>query len=601
MIINKNKIVKLLLGVSGLFTLVSCNDSFMDRFPETDITDKVFFATTGDLETYTNGMYGYIGSSYWDVASDNTLYVDDAGIYKKMRGEISSKNSGVWEWDKIRSVNYMLNKTGTVKGNIEDINHYIGIARMFRAHLYYNMVKTYSDVPWYSRDLQTNDTELLFKPQDPRTLVVDSIMNDLDFAVKNIKDGTSKTRIFKNTALAIQARIALHEGTFRKYHPELELNDGDKYLTIAADACSKIMETNSYELSKSKQGEIDAYEALFCSLDLTQNKEMIFVEDYDKALGRQHNAQAMFDWTSGLSRDLMEDYLVIENNKVKPFHEVPGYKTKTVLEIFENRDPRLGQTFMKPGFIRPGNTEAYRPKLGMGGYPQVKFSPRSFDQIGWDKSYTDLPIIRYPEVLLIYAEAKAELGTFTQEDMTKTIDLIRERAGVPVSTLSEWNANIDPVQEQRYSNVNSVQKAAVLEIRRERRIELACEGFRYNDLMRWGCGKLMEKVPEGSYIDKFGYHDITGDGQPDIAIVATKADADNIPAADKEKYKLTVYTLAGNTFELTDGTKGYIRLVSQVGKFTFIEPKYYYTPIDDKDIVLNKYLVQNKFWVSTGK
>lgn len=601
MIINKNKIVKSLLGVFGILTLASCNDSFMDRFPETDITDKVFFSTPSDLETYTNGMYDYIGSSYWDVASDNVLYVEESGIYSKMRGEVSSKNAGQWNWEKIRSINYMLNKTGTVKGNIEDINHYIGIARMFRAYLYYNMVKTYSDVPWYSRDLQTNDTELLYKPQDPRTLVVDSIMKDLDFAVTYIKKGESRTRIFKNTALAIQARIALHEGTFRKYHPELGLNDGDKYLTIAAEASGKIMETGLYELSKSKQGEIDAYEALFCSLDLTQNKEMIFMEDYDKALGRMHNAQAMFDWTSGLSRDLMEDYLVIEDDKVKPFHETPGYNTKSIVEIFENRDPRLGQTFMKPGFTRPGNSEAHRAKLGMGGYPQVKFSPRSYDQIDWGKSYTDLPIIRYAEVLLMYAEAKAELGTFSQDDMTKTIDLIRQRAGVPVSTLSEWNAYIDPVQEQRYSNVSSSQKAAILEIRRERRIELACEGFRFNDLMRWGCGKLMEKAPEGSYIDKLGYHDITGDGQPDIAIVATKADADNIPAADKEKYKLTVYTLEGNTIELTEGTKGYIRLVSQVGKFTFIEPKYYYSAIDEKDIVLNPNLVQNKYWVSTGK
>lgn len=596
--LNINKIAKTVFCIAGIMSLASCNDSYMDRFPETSITDRVFFNSPKDLETFTNGMYGYIGSNYWDVASDNVVYIENSSIYNMMRGEVNEKNAGKWSgsWSSIRTVNYMLNRTDRVQGDLVEKNHYIGIARMFRAQLYYNLVKKYSDVPWYSSDLQTTDTELLYKTQDSRAVVVDSIMEDLDFAVENIKSGSSKTRIFKNAALAIQARIALNEGTFRKYHPELNLSNGDQFLQIAADACKKIMDSKSYSLSKAKQGDIPAYESLFCSLDLTQNSEMILIEDYDKTLGRMHNAQAMFDWTTSLSRDLMEDYLVIKDGKVIPFQQVENYDKKTVLEIFDNRDPRLGQTFMMPGFTRAGAPLPARPKLSLGGYPQVKFSPRSYDQISWGLSYTDLPVIRYAEVLLMYAEAKAELGTFTQTDMDATINLIRQRAGVPTSTLSEWLTTIDPVQANRYANVNSSQKGAVLEIRRERRIELACEGFRYGDLMRWANGKLLEKAPEGCYIDKLGYHDITGDGLPDIAVVATQADASQIPQADKDKYKLTVYVLAGNTFDLTEGTKGYIRQISQVGKFHFEEPKYYYYPLDEQDILVNENLVQNKYW-----
>lgn len=596
--LNINKIAKTVFCIAGIMSLASCNDSYMDRFPETSITDRVFFNSPKDLETFTNGMYGYIGSNYWDVASDNVVYIENSSIYNMMRGEVNEKNAGKWSgsWSSIRTVNYMLNRTDRVQGDLVEKNHYIGIARMFRAQLYYNLVKKYSDVPWYSSDLQTTDTELLYKTQDSRAVVVDSIMEDLDFAVENIKCGSSKTRIFKNAALAIQARIALNEGTFRKYHPELNLSNGDQFLQIAADACKKIMDSKSYSLSKAKQGDIPAYESLFCSLDLTQNSEMILIEDYDKTLGRMHNAQAMFDWTTSLSRDLMEDYLVIKDGKVIPFQQVENYDKKTVLEIFDNRDPRLGQTFMMPGFTRAGAPLPARPKLSLGGYPQVKFSPRSYDQISWGLSYTDLPVIRYAEVLLMYAEAKAELGTFTQTDMDATINLIRQRAGVPTSTLSEWLTTIDPVQANRYANVNSSQKGAVLEIRRERRIELACEGFRYGDLMRWANGKLLEKAPEGCYIDKLGYHDITGDGLPDIAVVATQADASQIPQADKDKYKLTVYVLAGNTFDLTEGTKGYIRQISQVGKFHFEEPKYYYYPLDEQDILVNENLVQNKYW-----
>lgn len=596
----KQKYINLFRSIfvlAGLTCLMSCNDSFMDRFPETNITEAVFFTTPEDLKTYTNGMYGYIGSGYWDLGTDNTLYIEEPAIYRIMRGEITPKTVGRWGgWERIRTINYMLNRVDKVQGDPTDINHYVGLARMFRAYCYYGLVKTYSDVPWYSRDLQTTDVDLLYKKQDPRKMVVDSIMADLDFAVKNIKDGASKTRIFRNMALAIQARIALHEGTFRKYHKELGLNDGDKFLKIAENACKKIMETGEYSLSTENFEGLPAYASIFRNQDLTKNPEMIFVEDYDKALGRRHNAASCFDWTTGLSRDLMEDYQVVEDGKAYPFQQVSGYDKKTVLEVFENRDPRLEQTFMKPGYKRAGREKAHVPDLGCGGYPQVKFEPCFYEQVSWDAAYTDLPVIRYAEVLLIYAEAKAELGTLTQEDVNKTVNPIRQRAGVPDASLAAWLATIDPVQEQHYPNVKSSQKGAVLEIRRERRVELACEGFRYDDLMRWACGKLLEKAPEGSYIPGLGYQDLTGDGKPNVAIVNTKADADTIPQKDKDDYKLLVYVLEGNTFSLTEGDKGHIYITSQHNKFKFEEPKYYYYPLNEQDMVINPNLEQNKYW-----
>lgn len=592
------KIIKsLAFGGAALLGLSACNDEFMNKYPETSISEEMFFLTPRDLELYTNNMYGYIGSSYWDLGTDNLIYLEDPGIYSKMRGEVNPNNAGTWSWGNIRTVNFMLARTGKTGGDPVEKNHYIGLARMFRAKLFYDKVLSYSDVPWYSRDLQTTDTELLFKPQDPRALVVDSIMKDLDFAVSHMKEDMGSNTIWNRYgALAMQARIALSEASWRKYHSELELNDSEKFYRIAIEACKKIMESGKYTLSTLPSGDIPAYEAMFCSEDLSTNKEMIFYEDYDKALGRKHNAQAALGWETGISRDLMEDYLVIENGKTKRFQDVPGYDKKTFVEVFENRDPRMSQTLMTPGFVRAGDTEPYRVKLSNGGYPQVKYSPRTYDQIGWGLSYTDLPVVRYAEVLLIYAEARAELGELTEEDVTNTVNQIRDRAGVPRATLSEWLSDIDPVQEARYANVSSPQKGAVLEIRRERRIELACEGFRFDDLMRWGCGKLLEKAPEGIYVDKLGYMDVTGDGQPDYALVKTQADADAIPAEDKEKYKLTVEILDGNTYSLTEGDKGYIRMISQINAWDFIEPKYYYSPIATGDIVLNPNLVQNKYW-----
>lgn len=595
--IDKNIAKFLVLGSVAFTILTGCNDSFMDKYPETSISEEMFFKTPKDLELYTNGLYGIIGSSYWDLGTDNLIYLDNVDIYTVMRGERTPDNVGEWSWSNIRKVNFMLARVNQAEGDQIEINHYVGLARMFRAKLYYDKVLSYSDVPWYSRDLQTTDTELLYKTQDSRSLVVDSIMADLDFAANNMKeDMGSRTIWSRYGALAMQARIALSEGSWRRYHPELELNDADRFFRVAIDACKKIMDSGEYSLSTTPSGEIPAYEAMFCNEDLSTNNEMIFYEDYDKALGRMHNAQAALDWQSSLSRDLMEDYLVLEDGETKTFQEVPQHETMTLLEVFKNRDPRMSQTFMAPGFTRSKNTEPHRQKISNGGYPQVKFEPRTYDQLEWGKSYTDLPVIRYAEVLLMYAEAKAELGELTQVDIDLTINLIRRRAGVPNATLSSWLSKVDPVQANRYPNVTSSQKGAILEIRRERRIELACEGFRYKDLMRWKCGKLLEKAPEGMYIDKLGYIDVTGDGQPDYALVKTQADADAIPEEDKLKYKLTVEILDGNTYELTEGDKGYVRLISQVGKWTFVEPKYYYSPMATGDIILNPNLVQNKYW-----
>ena len=595
--IDKNIAKFLVLGSVAFTILTGCNDSFMDKYPETSISEEMFFKTPKDLELYTNGLYGIIGSSYWDLGTDNLIYLDNVDIYTVMRGERTPDNVGEWSWSNIRKVNFMLARVNQAEGDQIEINHYVGLARMFRAKLYYDKVLSYSDVPWYSRDLQTTDTELLYKTQDSRSLVVDSIMADLDFAANNMKEDMGSCTIWSRYgALAMQARIALSEGSWRRYHPELELNDADRFFRVAIDACKKIMDSGEYSLSTTPSGDIPAYEAMFCNEDLSTNNEMIFYEDYDKALGRMHNAQAALDWQSSLSRDLMEDYLVLEDGETKTFQEVPQHETMTLLEVFKNRDPRMSQTFMVPGFTRSKNTEPHRQKISNGGYPQVKFEPRTYDQLEWGKSYTDLPVIRYAEVLLMYAEAKAELGELTQEDIDLTINLIRRRAGVPNATLSSWLSKIDPVQANRYPNVTSSQKGAILEIRRERRIELACEGFRYKDLMRWKCGKLLEKAPEGMYIDKLGYIDVTGDGQPDYALVKTQADADAIPEEDKLKYKLTVEILDGNTYELTEGDKGYVRLISQVGKWTFVEPKYYYSPMATGDIILNPNLIQNKYW-----
>lgn len=594
-----NKIIT--VGVLGL-AMISCNDSFLDRFPEDALSEKSFFKSVGDLETYTNGLYNW-GAATTDNVSDNVIYCEASSLFNMMNGQVTPEEVGQWGWGTLRSINFFLARANQAEGNPTDINHFIGLGRLYRAKEYYGKVQSYSDVPWYGRDLQTTDDEELYKPQDSRTLVVDSIMADLDFAVKNMKDGDSKTQIYKVMALAEQARIALNEGTFRKYHPELELNDYDKFLQLAIQASEAIMNNYDYEISNTPNGSMPPYRALFSSQDLSTNKEIILMQDNDKKLGRKYGIGSIFNYNHSMSRDLMEDYLYVKDSKAVPFHTVSGYETMTVTEVYENRDPRMGETFMPIGWQREWSKKPEQQKMEFGGYPQAKFcidTPQ--DMWGWGEAYCDLPILRYATILLINAEAKAELGILTQEDVDKTINLIRTRQGVelPAVNLADWLANPDPVQMKRYANIKSSQAGAVAEIRRERRIELACEGYRYNDLMRWGCAKLLEKAQDGAYIPGYGYYDTNGDGIKDVGFFPTKEEADAAKDGLSEEDKKNVSTQivdSKSPIIFSEGNHGHIQRISHVNaKWNWVEPKYYYTPLSVKDMNINKNLVQNKFW-----
>lgn len=189
-------------------------------------------------------------------------------------------------------------------------------------------------------------------------------------------------------------------------------------------------------------------------------------------------------------------------------------------ETFKNRDPRYKQTFMYPGYIRPGENRPFVPNLYLGGYPQTKFVAQTADQMDWFRSYNDIPVMRYAEILYIYAEAKAELGILKQADLDATINVVRDRVGMPAILLASLNLNAN--LEKQYPNVTGSQKEVILEIRRERRIEFACECFRYDDLLRWKSGRLFEEIQQGVYIDQFGLHDFTGDGIPDVGILKVK-------------------------------------------------------------------------------
>jgi hypothetical protein len=239
-----------------------------------------------------------------------------------------------------------------------------------------------------------------------------------------------------------------------------------------------------------------------------------------------------------------------------------------------------------------------RLNKNFSGYHQLKGYINSTDSKILDG--VDFPVHRYAEVLLTFAEAKAELGNLTQTDLDNSVNLLRKRAGVPNLVLAAANADIDPVLAAKYPDVTGANKGVILEIRREKRVEFAMEGYRLDDITRWHAGKLLEKIPEGMYFPGLGKFDLTGDGIEDIILI-DKGTAIP-PSASQESNSLgvkLVYYKAGAFGEdvvvyLKNGTAGGA-IVTETRARNFVEPKYYYRPIPFSEMLVNPKLAPQLF------
>lgn len=579
--------------------LVSCNKDFLQRNPTTSITQEQFFNSPADLETYANGFYSMIMPSWEDLYSDNiSIYTGGSEIDNMIRGGITPGTASGWNnWNNLRTVNFFLGNAGKATGDQTVINHFIGVARFFRAQFYYGMVKRYGDVPWYSAVMGTSDEELLYKAKDPRTLVVDSIMADLDYAVANISPKrTSNVMLTKWAALHLLARIALHEGTYRKYHDELGLqNTANTFLQRAATVSQTIIDEGGFAIHNTGNVSTD-FRALFTSNSLAGNKEMILLWKNSRTEGLGNDSHSVMDWQWALSGSLENEFL---NADGTAFTSLPNYDKKTFVQAFQNRDPRLGETIMPPGFsVVPGGTP-YIIKPSFGGYLQIKFYPRDPAlRAGWALNFTDLPIYRYAEVLLTNAEAKAELGTLTQTDLDNSINHLRRRVGMPDLNLVDANAAPDPYLAARYPLVTGASAGVILEIRRERRVEMACEGRRFDDLYRWKAGSLLGQNSKGMYVPGLGGVDVTGDGVEDIAILEAPGQEGPIAGLPPNvKASVIKYYLSDGSFYLSNTNAGSIMFGRDKQQpRSFIEPKYYYFPIPLEQTVLNKNLTQPPGW-----
>ena len=584
--------IALLSGTAG------CSD-MLDQYPLDAISPETYYNNADELRSATNQFYGMFpgaASGYTesaDVVCTFNLPAEVQGI------RTVPTSGGGWNWEYLRAVNFYLSHSVRCD-DVDAREHFDGIARFFRAYFYFEKVKRFGEVPWFDRELSSTDPEL-FRPRDSRDFIMDKILDDLTYAINNISDKKDLYNVTHWTALALKSRICLFEGTYRKYHG---IPGYEKFLDECATASKLFIDNAPYAIYKTGA---QHYRDLFSSMNAIE-EEVILARDYDRAQNVMHEANANTLSPTygrpGMNKKIVNSYLMTNGDR---FTDQPGYKTMQYYDEMQNRDPRLTQTVVGPGYMRINSDKVESPNFSSSttGYQIIKWVTDASGD-GYMGSSNDYILFRAAEVYLNYAEAKAELGTLTQDDLKISIKKIRDRVGMPNIDMDAANANPDPylcALESGYQNVTGPNKGVILEIRRERTIELLLEGFRYYDIIRWKEGKIFEQPYKGMYFP--GLTKGSGENRYDVF------DMNDGTVGDKEKVDICIYTgkkpsvknirkfyKLGDEFVLTDGDKGNI-ICHDIEKEPrqWREDRDYLYPIPTQERLLsNGTLSQNPNW-----
>ena len=595
-----NKFIIMLVVVSGLF--ISCNDDFLERYPIVEISDGGFWKTATDLKLYVNSFYNnteffprytaWFSTGIYSLDADNgsDTYIPITYV-RRMNGEntvpASHSNGEGWavgDWGNLRSLNYFMDNYKKSTEPWDVTKTYVGEVLFLRGLFYYNQLRRFGDLPFVSTALQT-DSKVLFEARLPRNQVVDSIMHDMDLAVEYLPARTAAWtgRITKETAMLLQARIALYEGTWEKYHAlkntpfKAAGSDGSKFIRKAAEVSGALMalaESNG-NTALANVGQENGYFDLFNLKDYSTNKEVMLWRKYSVADGSTH-LWLRYTWCGaqrGLTKSMIDSYLCTDG---KPISESPLYKGDADLKsVVANRDPRLNQTIYvddgKHFEWKQQNTFFKTPKFDgpneekcITGYQLYK--GHSGDRDDFNASTSGLIYFRYAEALLIYAEARTELGEITQSDVDKTINALRRRVGMTEGLLNISSITADPNWE--FEGISPI----LQEVRRERKVELACEGFRVDDIFRWAAADKLIKgvIPKGAVWEQWR----------------------DYPGAS------AAFTTAWTALTVDD--EGYIypyKATSALSSgFNFNLERDYLLPIPSNEITLNLALKQNPGW-----
>lgn len=505
----KSKIhyIKLLVVATIIFASHGCN-KFLTIPPLDDFTDDNYWTQEANVETFAWGLYDqFIGYGtytnadfYFQKEGDNSYemkYSEDLlnSSFLGFPNGVYTTNSN---WDdyyaNIRKTNLMLERIDQVDMLDTAKDHWNGVAKFFRAYNYFSLVSAWGDVPMPLTYASPDNLEEIYLPRSDRKVVVQQIIDDLNSAASNLYTAAADCEINSDVAKALLARVALFEGTFRKFHG---LGDYDELLTLAASTAQELISSGSYSLAST-------FKSKFISTSLSGNSEMILYKRYEQNV-LAHSIQAYTHCSApainGLTKYAVESYVCTDG---LPISQSPLYKgDKGIDNVRSDRDGRLlDAIFEDLGFYGAPFANILVSSTGYvtSLYDDPDVAKDAADVTLEGGNHIDAPLFTISEIYLILAEAKAELGTLTQSDLDATINKLRARANVVPLTLSGSDVLAggvvinDPV---RTSALESTTKGGIVspiiwEIRRERRVELM--GWlllRHSDLDRWAKGEYM--------------------------------------------------------------------------------------------------------------
>ncbi len=607
------RILYITVCLAVALTSVSC-EKFFDRVPEDKFAANAFFKTENDLILYTNGLINTGTQSATSITMGDDLYTDFCATRdSKKLYEAGYHNPGIatgWaysNWGFLRQIAYMLENMENAKENVapEKYNHYEGVARFWRAHATYNKVKSFGDCYFIDHVVSPSDSTLLYGPRQDREYIVHRIIEDLDFAVEYcLTSGANvhtdgRIYINKYVALALGARILLHEGTFRKYHTvnpstgkpwNNEYETSEEIIEKAYNYAKQLVESNAFKLHGN-------FREIFTSKSLVTD-EVIWGLTCSAELSVSHNTTYPFcSTTSGKLYSPTKDYVRMFLNT----DGTPARPDLSVTEEFNNRDKRLAATVLAPGQKRQNQSGAdmdFAPDFTWTatGYLWMKWLMTDYAAMTLSSgtSYNSIPYLRYAETLLIYAEAAAELGKMDAALWDSTIGEIRRTHGGVTSIYPGDAAYREDVLLRDYytrglAHADAGISNILLEIRRERATELMMEGSsHHDDLIRWNIGDLIERRYNGNAWR--GIYLSEAEVKNGWTFNGKKYTVSTTKNTSETNIKLTSAVSQG--FTLTDGDSGYLLYHYNV---TW-EDKMYVMPIPTTAINVNPNLGQNEGW-----
>ncbi len=456
------KLLKLSLLV-GLLAASACQKDFLETVPLGAPSDATFWTSEANATLWVNNLYRElpkVTDFYFDSMSDNATASfggEDGGVGSVANGSFEPTTGTMtkkWGYAGIRNCLELLARIDEVPNLTEPTKaQFKAQARFVLAFRYFELITLYRDVPLVDKVLPLEEADV---PKSEKSVVLKYLLEQLELAIVDLPltwPAKDNGRATKGAALTLKARVMLFNNRWAE----------------AAAAAKAVMDLGVYQLHP-KYGE------LFLTVFNNKTKEVILAYQYAELVPHNLSFQMPFQSIGGTGSSMPLPGLVnsYESKDGLPITESPLYDPK---KPQDNRDPRFNETFIWPFQTFAG--VVYDPinnAVNKAGAKTYVFQRKYVNDIVPQQrvSWVNWTIFRYADVLLMYAEAQNE-ASGPNASVYDALDLIRVRAGMP------------KINRSRYATQATLREA----IRNERRVELAGEGLRYYDIIRW---RIAEKT-----------------------------------------------------------------------------------------------------------